>query len=86
MNIAEDYDEEYIRKQYPDHAVETDAAGRLRWVGNPSVEWAFEVGVLNLTELCVNAVKTDERYRRLYRDLGYSLSGYWEIFYWEMNQ
>jgi hypothetical protein len=21
----------------------------------------------------------------MYRDMGYSLYGYWEIFYWEMN-
>jgi hypothetical protein len=29
--------------------------------------------------------KNDESVRKLYRDMGYSLSGYWEIFYWEMN-
>ena len=26
-----------------------------------------------------------EMWRKLYRDLGYSLFGYWEIFYWEAN-
>lgn len=29
--------------------------------------------------------KNTEIYRKFYRDLGYSLYGYWEIFYWELN-
>lgn len=29
--------------------------------------------------------KNSEEYRKLYRDIGYSLNGYWEVFYWEMN-
>jgi hypothetical protein len=29
--------------------------------------------------------KNSEEVRKLYRDMGYSLSGYWEIFYWDMN-
>jgi hypothetical protein len=29
--------------------------------------------------------KNSEVYRKLYRDIGYSLEGYWEIFYWEVN-
>jgi hypothetical protein len=29
--------------------------------------------------------KNSEIYRKLYRDMGYSLSGYWEVFYWDVN-
>lgn len=29
--------------------------------------------------------KNSEEMGKLYRDMGYSLSGYWEIFYWETN-
>jgi len=29
--------------------------------------------------------KNDEIYRKMYRDIGYSLNGYWEIFYWDLN-
>jgi len=33
----------------------------------------------------IGLTKNSEEYRKLYRDIGYSLYGYWEIFYWEMN-
>lgn len=29
--------------------------------------------------------KNSEEVRKYYRDIGYSLYGYWEIFYWEVN-
>jgi hypothetical protein len=29
--------------------------------------------------------KNSEEVRKLYHDMGYSLSGYWEIFCWEAN-
>jgi len=29
--------------------------------------------------------KNDSAIRRLYRDMGYSVHGYWEIFFWEVN-
>jgi hypothetical protein len=29
--------------------------------------------------------KNCDEYRKVYRDIGYSLDGYWEIFYWEVN-
>jgi len=29
--------------------------------------------------------KNSEEWREFYRDMGYSLYGYWEIFYWEIN-
>lgn len=29
--------------------------------------------------------KNNEIWREMYRGIGYSLSGYWEIFYWDMN-
>ena len=32
-----------------------------------------------------NFNKNSEIWRELYRKIGYSLYGYWEVFYWEMN-
>jgi len=29
--------------------------------------------------------KNDEEWRDAYRKIGYSLSGYWEVFYWNAN-
>lgn len=43
---------------------------------------------LNTLVLLLNHLgygKNSEVYRQLYRDMGYSLYGYWEIFYWEVN-
>jgi len=43
---------------------------------------------LNQIAMLFNSIgvfKNHELYRELYRNLGYSLSGYWEIFYWDAN-
>lgn len=60
----------------------------IRWKENPNVTKILSLISLNdliplLYELGYD--KNSEIYRKLYRDMGYSLSGYWEIFYWEMN-
>ncbi|WP_070786776.1 hypothetical protein [Flavobacterium crassostreae] len=62
--------------------------GVLRWKENATVNKLTEKMSLNdllplLTELGYD--KNSELYRKLYRDMGYSLFGYWEIFYWEAN-
>ena len=84
-DITTEYDEKYIRNQHPEHEVVKDKNGNLRWKSQPSIEWAFEMRILDLNELPIKADKSMPEYRKLYRDLGYSLFGYWEVFYWEMN-
>ena len=41
----------------------------------------------DLVEKMINAglTKNDEEWRDVYRKMGYSLYGYWEVFYWEAN-
>ncbi len=72
-----------------DHKIIEDEDGILRWEENPATRFLIdEVTDLNKT---VNELyrtghdKNSELYRKLYRDIGYSLYGYWEIFYWEVN-
>ncbi len=48
------------------------------------------IDVMNLNHIVMLLIylgynKNSEIYRKLYRDMGYSLYGYWEIFYWEVN-
>lgn len=50
----------------------------------------FNNGFLDLNKVIVFLLKkgydqNSEIYRKLYRDLGYSLSGYFDVFYWDMN-
>ncbi len=71
-----------------DHEIYTDESGNLRWRENETVVKLLEKISLNdlmplFTELGYD--KNSEPSRQLYRDMGYSLFGYWEIFYWEVN-
>ena len=65
-----------------------DKNGTLRWKENKDVEHYLKN--ISLNDLCPLLIslgfdKNSEVYRKLYRDMGYSLNGYWEIFYWEWN-
>ena len=60
----------------------------FRWKPNPVVSRHLQH--IHLSELlgllrAMGFGKNSEVYRKLYRDMGYSLFGYWEIFYWEVN-
>jgi hypothetical protein len=72
-----------------DHKIIEDESGTLRWEVNPATRFLVdEVTDLNNTVMKLYGKghdKNSELYRKLYRDIGYSLYGYWEIFYWEMN-
>ena len=64
--------------------------GRYYWKVNPVIELLHEAEAININKLWrfmaeQGIDKSDWRLRKFYRDLGYSLFGYWEIFYWEMN-
>ena len=62
---------------------------RPRWQENPRISKLVDDmgGMNNVVSFMysIGLTKNSEEYRKLYRDIGYSLYGYWEIFYWEMN-
>lgn len=70
------------------HEIIKEENGTLRWKENPTVRHILKN--ISLNDLCplLNTLgygKNSEVYRKLYRDMGYSLYGYWEIFFWEIN-
>jgi len=70
------------------HEIIRDEKGTLRWKPNLDIEPFLKN--ISLNDLCpllhyLGYGKNSEVYRKLYRDMGYSLIGYWEIFYWEVN-
>lgn len=72
-----------------DHVLIRDKNGSIRWKENPHTRNYIDgAGGLNVVLPLLDNLgcgKNSEIYRKLYRDIGYSLYGYWEIFYWEMN-
>jgi hypothetical protein len=86
--IAEDYKSILDKEWHHDHEIIKDEHGTLRWKENPKVREIIDKGILNdLWYLfhTMGLTKNSEEVRKLYRDMGYSLSGYWEIFFWEVN-
>jgi len=62
--------------------------GKYRWKSDPDiVKLKDRIGLNNIIELFISVgiERNSEEYRKLYRDIGYSLDGYWELFYWEAN-
>ena len=85
---AEDYKEILDKEWHHDHEITRDDHGTLRWKENPKVREIIDKGILNDLWYLFHTMglnKNSEEVRKLYRDMGYSLSGYWEIFYWEVN-
>jgi len=78
---------EILDKETHDHEI-VKRDGVIRWKKNEKVDALVDkIGLNDLIMLlhCLGYGKNSEIYRQLYRDMGYSLSGYWEIFYWEVN-
>ena len=70
------------------HLIINDSIMGLRWLPNPAVNEILRR--ISLNDLCsllthLGYDKNSEIYRKLFRDMGYSLFGYWEIFYWDVN-
>lgn len=62
--------------------------GVLRWEENGGVRHMVEeIGLNKIIQLLnhMDIGKNSEFYRKLYRDIGISLFGYWEVFYWNWN-
>lgn len=89
----EDITEETYREvldieTHHDHVIVEDERGILRWKQNKEVRDLVDKMNLNdIVELfsLLGYGKNSEIFRKMYRDMGYSLNGYWEIFYWEVN-
>ncbi len=87
-SIAETYKEILDKEWHHDHEIIRDGHGTLRWRKDPKVDEIINRGDLNdlwYLFYTMGLTKNSEEVRKLYRDMGYSLSGYWEIFFWEMN-
>lgn len=71
-----------------DHEIVMGEGGDLYWLENKAVrESVDKIGLLNIYELfeSLGMNYNSEIIRKMYRDKGYSLFGYWEIFYCETN-
>jgi len=86
-NLPENYAEWIAKESHHDHKI-VEINGVLRWEENETVNHLLENISLNdlLPLLCVIGYgKNSEVYRKLYRSMGYSLLGYWEVFHWIVN-
>jgi len=86
-DLPEDYTEMMAAETHHDHEIVL-VGDVIRWKENPIVNALLKE--LSLNFLCpllgeLGYGKNSEVYRKLYRDMGYSLSGYWEVFYWDWN-
>ncbi len=87
-DLPSDYDEMMKTESHHDHEIIIDSSGTIRWKEDPFIRQLTKDCSLN--DICMGFHsngngKNTESYRELYRKMGYSLSGYWEVFYWDMN-
>lgn len=84
----EDFSEILDRESHHNHEIVIDSIGTVRWAKNTTVsKYIEERSLSDVIESLYNLGynKNSEVYRKLYRDIGYSLNGYWEVFYWDAN-
>lgn len=86
---VDDYKEIFDIEFHHNHEIIRDQNGTVRWKADPFIEGMI-TNTVNLNDLWyifhkMGLTKNSEEVRKLYRDMGYSLSGYWEIFFWEAN-
>jgi len=86
--LSEDYAEVLAREEFGYDLI-IDQHDTLRWKANPQRENEImnEFGATDLNDLFgrCRADKNDPKIRELYKAMGYSLYGFWEVFYWEVN-
>jgi hypothetical protein len=86
--MTDDFEEMMEKESHHSHEIIEDDNGIYRWKADPQVNSLIDE--LNLNSLWIlfskmGMNKNSEEIRKMYRDMGYSISGYWEIFYWEVN-
>ena len=81
--ISDNYKEVLDREKHHNHEL-VMVNGVIRWKENENLR---SIDINKVIEIFyeLGYDKNSEVYRKFYRDLGYSLSGYWEVFYWEVN-
>ena len=88
VDVCDEYRLILETEVHHDHEIVKDESGTLRWKPNLDViKYRENISLNDLCPLlkCLGYGQNSEVYRKLYRDMGYSLFGYWEIFYWEVN-
>ncbi|WP_339145134.1 hypothetical protein [Pseudoalteromonas galatheae] len=86
--LPDDFSDMMQTEQHHEHEIVKDEHGVLRWRSDPFIEQFANDCSLNDIVRGFHSNgngKNNESYRELYRKMGYSLSGYWEVFYWEAN-
>lgn len=87
-DVPECYQEMLKTESHHSHLIVDDEHGTLRWEENLHVnELMKSISLNDLIPLLtiIGHDKNSEVYRSLYRNMGYSLSGYTDVFYWECN-
>lgn len=87
-DLIGDYDDMMKSEAHHNHEIIKDKNGIIQWKPDPLIELIIDAyGITKiLDEICaLGGTKNGELYRELYRKRGYPLSGYWEIFYCELN-
>ena len=87
--VSDEYKDVMYGERFHGHKIVEDEHGTYRWVADPEKEQAImdEFGAKDLNDLFgrCRADKNDPKVRELYRHIGYSIFGYWEVFYWDWN-
>ena len=76
------------KENHHDHEIIQNNKGILYW--KPDENLCAEIEGKNINDYIYNFLsksldKNSEEYRKFYRDMGYSLFKYWEIFYCKAN-
>lgn len=88
--VCDDYNEMLKKERHHDHEI-VEVDGVFRWKENKQVRDLVggkgKIDLNNLWEFfyAMGLNKNSEFVRDVYRNMGYSLFGFWEIFYWDCN-
>lgn len=77
-----------LKREPHGHLLVKDSQGKICFLADTKIIALVKIMGLNgIIQLFTRygLTKNSEIYRKLYRDMGYSLYGYWEIFYCELN-
>tara|TARA_R110000851_G_scaffold72413_3_gene160441 strand:+ start:913 stop:1452 length:540 start_codon:yes stop_codon:yes gene_type:complete len=83
IDLPEDYHEMMRTENHHDHKIIVDDTGVIRWEQDEDADRPFEE---LMAWFCKHKIsKNHETYRLTYRNMGFSLSGYYDVFYCTMN-